>query len=71
MLANGEIDAVVSTTPISPWDSLVGVALVRGAGGRVTDLAGERWHPDDGSLLATNGACHDAVRDVVSGVADL
>jgi myo-inositol-1(or 4)-monophosphatase len=68
MLAGGEIDAVVSTTPISPWDSLVGVALVRGAGGRVTNLDGERWHPDDGSLVATNGACHDAVCEAIRRV---
>jgi myo-inositol-1(or 4)-monophosphatase len=65
MLAGGGIDAVVSTTPISPWDSLVGVSLVRGAGGRVSDLDGEPWHPDDGSLIATNGACHDVVLDAV------
>jgi myo-inositol-1(or 4)-monophosphatase len=65
MLAGGEIDAVVSTTPISPWDSLVGVALVRGAGGRVTNLDGERWHPEDGSLVATNDACHDAILDAI------
>jgi len=65
MLAGGEIDAVASTMPIAPWDSLVGVSLVRGAGGRVTDLDGERWHPDDGSLVATNGACHDAVLEAV------
>lgn len=68
MLAGGEIDAVASTAPISPWDSLVGVALVRGAGGRVTDLDGERWHPEDGSLVATNGACHDAVRGAIRDV---
>ncbi len=65
MLAGGEIDAVVSTTSTSPWDSLVGVSLVRGAGGRVTDLDGEPWHPDDGSLIATNGACHDVIIEAV------
>ena len=70
MLADGGVDAVVSTTPISPWDSICGVALVRGAGGRVTDLAGERWHPDDGSMIATNGACHDAVCEAIRGAAD-
>jgi myo-inositol-1(or 4)-monophosphatase len=70
LLADGGIDAVVSTKPISPWDSLVGVSLVRGAGGRVTDLDGDRWRPEDGSLVATNGACHDAVREVIGAVAD-
>jgi len=69
-LAAGGIDAVASTTPIEPWDSLVGVALVRGAGGRVTDLVGERWSPGAGSLVATNGACHDAVTELVRDVAD-
>jgi myo-inositol-1(or 4)-monophosphatase len=70
MLADGGTDAVVSTTPISPWDSLVGVSLVRGAGGRVTDVDGERWHPEDASLIATNGACHETVREVVRDVTD-
>jgi len=64
-LASGGIDAVVSTAPISPWDSICGVALVRGAGGRVTTLDGERWRPGDGSLIATNGACHEVVRGTV------
>jgi myo-inositol-1(or 4)-monophosphatase len=68
MLAGGEIDAVVSTTRISPWDSLVGVSLVRGAGGRVTNLNGGRWHPDDDTLIATNGACHDVVRRTIRAV---
>ena len=70
MLADGAIDAVVSTTPIAPWDTLAGVSLVRGAGGRVTDLSGDRWHPDDASLIATNGACHDAVRTVVENAVE-
>jgi len=70
LVAAGGIDAAVSTVPMAPWDTLVGVSLVRGAGGRVTDVDGERWRPDCESLVATNGACHDAVLEVVRRAVD-
>ena len=65
LVAADGVDAAVSTVPMAPWDTLLGVSLVRNAGGRVTDLDGERWHHDSESLIATNGACHDVVLDVV------
>jgi myo-inositol-1(or 4)-monophosphatase len=65
LVAADGVDAAVSTVPMAPWDTLLGVSLVRNAGGRVTDLDGERWHHDCESLIATNGACHDVVLDVV------
>jgi len=47
---------------LSPWDVAAGAALVREAGGRVTDFdGGEAW--DDGSrIIASNGHLHDAIR---------
>jgi myo-inositol-1(or 4)-monophosphatase len=65
LVASGGVDAAVSALSLAPWDTLVGVSLVRGAGGRVTDLEGERWRPEADSLIATNGVCHDAILDVV------
>jgi myo-inositol-1(or 4)-monophosphatase len=70
LVAGGGVDAAVSTVPMAPWNTLVGVSLVRGAGGRVTDMDGERWRPDCESLVATNGACHDAVREVLGNAVD-
>jgi len=58
-LASGETEAVVSTTGLFPWDAVGGVHLVRRAGGRVTDPAGDRWTPDSEGLIASNGELHD------------
>lgn len=58
-VATGELDAAVSTILLSPWDTVSGVHLVRQAGGRVTDAAGDPWKPWSESLVASNGAIHD------------
>jgi len=55
MVATGELDAAVATVPLAPWDTVAGVHLVRRAGGRVTDLDGERWRHDADALVASNG----------------
>ncbi|WP_224269187.1 inositol monophosphatase family protein [Haloprofundus salinisoli] len=59
MVANGELDAAVSTVELSPWDTIAGVFLVRQAGGTVTDPSGDRWRHDSQGLIASNGAAHD------------
>ncbi len=46
---------------LSIWDAAAPVVLVEEAGGRVTDFAGRRIF-DGGTILATNGALHEAVR---------
>jgi len=61
-VATGAVEAAVSTEPAHPWDTVAGVALIRAAGGVVTDRHGERWHPDSESLVASNGAAHETVR---------
>ncbi|UQX12462.1 inositol monophosphatase family protein [Candidatus Mycobacterium methanotrophicum] len=40
------------------WDHAAGVALVRAAGGVVTNLAGEPWSPDSRSALAAAPGVH-------------
>ena len=44
---------------LSPWDAAAGALIVREAGGRVTDAAGERWTPVTGPCLASNGRVHE------------
>lgn len=66
-VAAGGLEAAIATTDHHPWDSVAGVHLVRSAGGRVTDLAGERWAIDSDGLVASCGTAHDAV---VSAVRD-
>jgi myo-inositol-1(or 4)-monophosphatase len=47
---------------LAPWDVAAGAALVRAAGGRVTDRAGgEDWLTGD-SIVATNGILHEPLR---------
>jgi myo-inositol-1(or 4)-monophosphatase len=61
MVADGQLEAAVSTVPLHPWDTVAGVALVRAAGGTVTDPDGARWTPDSGGMVASNGRAHDAL----------
>jgi len=60
-VAEGSLDGVVTDVRANPWDTLAGVAMVRAAGGTVTDLDGDRWGHDSVGLVASNGAVHDAV----------
>ena len=62
-VAEGSLDGVVTNIRAHPWDTLAGVAMVRAAGGRVTDLNGESWRYDSIGLVASNGRVHGAVLD--------
>jgi 3'(2'), 5'-bisphosphate nucleotidase len=67
-VATGELDAVVAlSSSESEWDTCAPEVVVREAGGKFTDAAGQAFRynlPDTthprGSL-ATNAACHDAL----------
>jgi myo-inositol-1(or 4)-monophosphatase len=61
MVADGQLDGVLTNVRANPWDSVAGVQMVRAAGGTVTDLAGDPWRHDSRGLVASNGAVHDAV----------
>ena len=60
-LAAGSVEGVVTNVDTNPWDTVAGVHLVRQAGGRVTDLEGNRWRHDSRGLVASNGHLHDEV----------
>lgn len=47
------------------WDHAAGVALIRAAGGIVTNLAGEPWTPDARSALAAAPGVHEQMLDVL------
>ena len=44
---------------LRPWDVAAGIALVRAAGGKVTDFEGGSACIETGHVIATNGAIHD------------
>jgi myo-inositol-1(or 4)-monophosphatase len=50
------------------WDHAAGVALIRAAGGVVTDLAGQNWSPASRSLLAGAPGVHEQMLDIVESV---
>ena len=50
---------------LKAWDIAGGGLIVAEAGGRITDMAGERFTSRGGHVLATNGHLHDAMLDVI------
>ncbi|RAV15814.1 inositol monophosphatase [Mycolicibacterium sp. GF69] len=52
------------------WDHAAGVALIRAAGGVVTDLAGNDWTVDCPSALAGIPGLHGQLLDVLRAVGD-
>ena len=67
-VATGELDAVVSTVELNAWDTAAGVQLVRRAGGRATDVYGDRWRPGSKGLIASNDEAHGALVDAFEPV---
>lgn len=47
------------------WDHAAGVALVRAAGGVVTDIHGEPWSPASDSALAAGPRAHDEILEIL------
>jgi myo-inositol-1(or 4)-monophosphatase len=52
------------------WDHAAGVALVRAAGGVVTDIAGNAWSSHSGSVLAGDARCHAQILDILRDLGD-
>lgn len=50
------------------WDHAAGVAMVRAAGGIVTDLYGRRWTPASGSALAAAPGVHGQLMEILDRV---
>lgn len=63
MLASGGLEGVTTNVQTNPWDTVAGVAMVRSAGGTVTNLDGHEWHHESRGLVASNGTAHDLVLD--------
>ncbi len=50
------------------WDHAAGVALVRAAGGIVTDLAGDDWTIDSRSVLVAGPGVHGEILEILRSV---
>jgi myo-inositol-1(or 4)-monophosphatase len=67
-VAAGSLDGVLTNVDAHPWDSIAGAFAIEQAGGTVTGLDGERWRHDSHGLVASNGACHDAVLEAARSI---
>ncbi|MEP6700070.1 MAG: inositol monophosphatase family protein [Bacteroidota bacterium] len=56
---------------LEPWDSAAGYLIVEEAGGKVTDLAGNKFSVYQHRLLATNGKIHDEMIAVLNNQKEL
>lgn len=56
---------------LEAWDSAAGYLIVEEAGGRVTDLAGNKFSVYQHKVLATNGKIHDEMLDVINNRKEL
>ncbi|NUB92362.1 inositol monophosphatase [Haloterrigena sp. SYSU A558-1] len=70
MVASGALEGTITNLRANPWDTVAGVALIRAAGGTVTDLEGNRWRHDSEGLVASNGALHDELRAAARTIDD-
>lgn len=76
MIASNLADVYIETSSLSSaWDACGPEAILRGAGGRFTDIAGNAMLygglelRNRRGLVATNGACHDLVIETLAPLA--
>jgi 3'(2'), 5'-bisphosphate nucleotidase len=75
LIANGQADVYIEPAPYtSVWDACAPEAILRGAGGRFTDIFGNpiRYDPttlkNTHGLVGTNGSCHDQVIEAIAPI---
>lgn len=52
---------------LEAWDSSAGYIIVEEAGGKVTDLKGNKFSPYQHGIIATNGKIHEKLVAVING----
>jgi len=55
---------------MEPWDLAAGIAIVREAGGIVTEVGGGPDSMTTGDVLAANGHLHGVLREVLAKTDD-
>lgn len=51
-----------------PWDIFPGELLIREAGGKVTDIKGDKLTLESDSIIASNGKVHDQILEILEKV---
>ncbi|ELZ34686.1 inositol monophosphatase family protein [Halorubrum tebenquichense] len=70
-VAAGGFEGTITNLRANPWDTVAGVFVIRQAGGRVTDLDGNRWRHDSTGLVASNGDLHEEVLAAARAIEEL
>lgn len=69
-VASGRLDGFWELH-LKPWDVAAGAALVRAAGGEISDQRGGEDWLFGASIVATNGLLHDSLRSALSPLQEL
>lgn len=67
LTAQGIFDGAISFSPYV-WDNAAGVALVRAAGGVVTDIEGNDWTPASTGVVAGTPAVHAELMSTINTI---
>ena len=65
LVASGKFEAVIEAK-ISFWDIAAATAIIESAGGRVTDIEGKPVGKETTTIVASNGAVHDEILNLLS-----
>lgn len=68
MIASGRFEGTITNVYGKPWDTVAGAHLIELAGGTVTDVEGNQWHPTAKGLVASNGPAHEMLLEAVDEV---
>ncbi|MBX7059334.1 MAG: inositol monophosphatase [Leptospirales bacterium] len=69
-VAEGSFDAHYEFN-LGAWDVAAGAAIVRAAGGRVSDFSGKNFEPGMFQMLATNGLIHAPMLETLAPLASI
>lgn len=67
LTAQGIFDGAISFSPYM-WDNAAGVALVRAAGGLVTDIYGDPWSPRSTGVIAGTPSAHAEIMGTIDQI---
>lgn len=69
LVASGVLEGAVTHRKLNPWDSIAGAYMIEEAGGKITDIDGEKWTHESQGLVASNGRSHDEILAVARTMA--
>ena len=64
-LARGNIDAKVFNSSHYIWDWVAGFLMIEEAGGKITDLEGNKWSFNSKNFIASNGILHSKLLNLL------